>query len=333
MFKRQKPIGEQVVVITGGTSGIGLETARFAGRKGARIVIAARSAEGLRKASAELMQAGIQVETVEADVGNRDDVERIGNAAIERFGRIDTWVNNAGQTIYGRLDEVSEADMRALMEVNFWGTAHGSLVAARHLRERGGTIVNIGSIGSDFAFPLQGMYSASKHAIRGFTDALRMELEHDRAPITVTLVKPSSIDTPLPQRARNYIAKEPDFPPPVYRPREVARAIVTAATSPHRDMYVGGGGRLISALATTAPRLFDVTATPLNMALQKRREQPRGPKGALHEASGEEGHGRGSHPGFVNPVSAYDRARDFPLAAVALVATGAAILFSLRPRR
>ena len=333
MFKRQKPIDQQVVVITGGTSGIGLETARLAGRKGARVVIAARSAEGLRKASAELAQAGIAVATVEADVGKRDDVENIATVAIEWFGRIDTWVNNAGQTIYGRLDEVSEEDLRALMEVNFWGTVHGSLVAARHLRRTGGTIVNIGSIGSDFAFPLQGMYSASKHAIRGFTDALRMELEHDQAPITITLVKPASIDTPLPQRARNYMATEPDLPPPVYRPLEVARAIVSAATSSHRDMYVGGGGRLISALSTTAPRLFDLTATPVIMALQKRRESPRAPRGTLHAVSDEEGHGRGSHPGFVNPISLYDRARDLPLTAIAVAAAGAVLVLSRRPRR
>jgi hypothetical protein len=160
-----------------------------------------------------------------------------------------------------------------------------------------------------------------------------MELEHEGAPITVTLVKPASIDTPLPQRARNYTASEPDLPPPVYRPREVARAIVSAATSPHRDIYVGGGGRLISALATTAPRLFDLTATPVIMALQKRHEQPRDPRGALHSPSGKEGHGRGSHPGFVNPVSMYDRARDFPKTAIALAAAGAALVIARRLRR
>ena len=332
MFKRQKPIGRQVVVITGGTSGVGLETAHLAGRSDARVVIAARSAEGLRKAAAELLHVGIDVATVEADVGSKDNVERIAAVAIERFGHIDTWVNNAGQTIFGRLVEVSERDLRALMEVNFWGTVHGSLVAATHLRQRGGTIVNIGSIGSDFAFPLQGMYSASKHAIRGFTDALRMELEHDKAPISVTLVKPSSIDTPLPQRARNYMEAEPDLPPPVYRPCEVARAIVSAATSPHRDIYVGGGGRLISALATSAPRLFDLAAPPLIMALQKRKEAPRDPNGALHTATAQEGRRRGSHRGFVNPISLYDRMRDLPLSAIALAAS-AAVLATTRARR
>ena len=159
------------------------------------------------------------------------------------------------------------------MDVNFWGTVNGSLVAVEHLKKRGGTLINVGSIGSDFAFPLQGMYSASKHAIRAFTDALRMELKHDGAPVSITLVKPASIDTPLPQRARNYMDQEPDLPPPVYRPREVAEAILAAATSARRDVYVGGGGKAISVMAGLVPRLFDLMAPPVIMAMQKRKER------------------------------------------------------------
>src|SRR5207302_1346500 len=113
----------------------------------------------------------------------------------------DTWVNDAGIGIYGGLLDVSTADSRRLFDTNFWGVVYGSLEAARHLRERkgpyGGTIINLGSEVSDRAVPVIGMYSASKHAVKGFTDSLRMELEKEGAPISVTLVKPAAIDTPF----------------------------------------------------------------------------------------------------------------------------------------
>ncbi len=325
---RQKPLHKQVIVITGATSGIGLATARMAARRGARLVLVARSETGLRATEAQLA-IGDRCTSVVADVGKRTDVEAVARSAIERFGGFDTWVNNAGQTIYGRLEEVSEEDLRALMEVNFWGTVHGSLVAVAHLKIRGGTLINIGSVGSDFAFPLQGMYSASKHAIRGFTDALRMELQHEGAPVNVTLIKPASIDTPLPQRARNYMDCEPDLPPPVYRPGEVADSILTAATAQRRDIYVGGGGKAISVFAAMAPALFDLAAPPIIMAFEKRKEPPRRPEGTLHAAT-MDGSERGTHRGFVNPFSAFTRMRNHPKAfaaaagAVALMVNAAA---------
>ena len=332
MFNRQKRLRSQTLVITGATSGIGLATATLAASRGAQLVLAARHPDSLHKVATKLAGFGRLI-TVEADVGKRSDVEHISRRAIEAFGGYDTWINNAGQTIYGKLEEVSEEDLRALMEVNFWGTVNGSLVAVGHLKRHGGTLINVGSIGSDFAFPLQGMYSASKHAIRGFTDALRMELEHEDAPVSVTLIKPASIDTPLPQRARNYMDREPDLPPPVYRPREVAEAILAAATSSRRDVYVGGGGKAISVLAAVAPRLFDLTAPPVIMAFEKRNELPRRPEGSLRSPvpGGEE---RGSHPGFVNPISLYTRAGRHPAIMLAtLCAVGLAIGSSQMRRR
>ena len=126
-------------------------------------------------------------------------------------------------------DSSSEANAWRLFEINFWGTVYGSLIAAEHLKRRGGALINVGSVASDLALPIQGMYSASKHAVRGFTDALRMELEEAGAPVSVTLIKPTSINTPLPQHARNDTDREPKLPPPVYEPEEVAMAILHAA--------------------------------------------------------------------------------------------------------
>ena len=321
MFHRQKPLRDQVVVITGATSGIGLATARLFAARGARLVLAARGADDLAAVQAELVRAGREVAVVTADVGLRADVEAVASAALDRFGGFDTWVNNAGQTIYGRLEEVSDADHERLMKINFWGTVYGSLVAVRTLKARGGTLINVGSVGGDFAFPLQGMYSASKHAIHGFTDALRMELEQEGAPVTVTLIKPASIDSPLPQRARNYMAYEPKLPPPVYRPREVAVAIAGAATSAKRDVYVGGAGAMLSIAIAVAPRLYEKVATPLVMGFQKRNEAPRRPQGSLDESQADHAE-RGSHPGIVLPFSASVRlGRAAPVIAIGLAAT------------
>src|SRR5690606_20442878 len=135
----------------------------------------------------------------------RAQLESVARAAIQRFGRIDTWVNDAGVSIYGRLDEVSEEDGRRLFDVNFWGVVNGSLVALPRLRENGGALINVGSEVSEAVVSLQGMYSASKHAVKGFTDALRVEVEEiDGAPISITLIQPTAVDTPFPQHARNY---------------------------------------------------------------------------------------------------------------------------------
>ena len=123
---------------------------------------------------------------------------RLGEAALLEFGTVDTWVNNAGLSIYGKLTDVPLADKRKLFDINFWGVVHGCRTAIRLMKHRGGVLINIGSEVSDVAIPLQGIYSASKHAVKGYTDALRMELEHDRIPIAVTLVKPSAINTPYP---------------------------------------------------------------------------------------------------------------------------------------
>src|SRR5918993_909993 len=191
-----KPLDEQVIVITGASSGIGLVTAKAAAERGARVVLAARNERALRRAVEEIEADGGDAVYVVADVAEADDVEKIAKVAVREYGRVDTWVNNASTSIYGRVWEVPLEDKRRLFDVNFWGVVHGCRVALPHLKQRGGTIVNVGSVVSDRAVPLLGIYSASKHAVKGYTDALRMELEEDGAPIYVSLVKPASINTP-----------------------------------------------------------------------------------------------------------------------------------------
>ena len=314
----RKPLDQQVIVITGASSGIGLATARMAAQAGAKVVLAARNGDVLAEVRREIEAAGGEALHVVADVGERAEVQAIADRTIERFGRIDTWVNDAGLSIFGRLEEVSDADHQRLFLTNFWGVVYGSLVALPHLKGSRGILINLGSVASDIAFPLQGMYCASKHAIKGFTDALRIELESAGDPVAVTLIKPASIDTPFPQNARNYTDHEPKLPPPIYRTEEVANAIVHAAVHPQRDIYIGGGGRLMSSAKRMAPRAFDRVARTMT-AQQQRAEAPRDRGGALY-AAGLGGRVAGDHPGYVMRRSFYTRSALHPLATAAVVA-------------
>jgi short-subunit dehydrogenase len=279
-----RKINEQVMVITGATSGIGLTTARMAADQGARLVLAARSADALDQLASELRKQGTQVCTVAADVGNLADVGRIGQVAMERFGRIDTWVNNAGVSIFGRIEDVPIEDQQRVMQTNFWGVVYGSLEAVKRMKTRGGgALINVGSEVSDRAVPLQGVYSASKHAVKAYTDALRMELEKEGAPIAVTLIRPSAIDTMFVVHAKNYMEKEPALPPPVYAPELVAEAILNAAQHQKRDVYVGGHAMFASIGEFAMPRTLDrfMRATVFK---QQQSDQPSAPgrRDALH---------------------------------------------------
>jgi short-subunit dehydrogenase len=218
---------------------------------------------------------------VVADVADRAAVQRVADTAIQHFGRIDTWVNNAGVSIYGWLDQPSDEDNHRLFETNFWGVVHGSLVALPLLRQRGGALINVGSEVSEAVVPLQGMYSASKHAVKGFTDALRIELEAQGEIVSVTLIQPTAVDTPFPQRARNYLDQEPKLPDPQIPPQQVAEAILDAATTSRRDVKVGMMARVNTTLAKLLPRLGDRMATK-QVERQHYDEPPRHPQGTLH---------------------------------------------------
>jgi short-subunit dehydrogenase len=255
---RLKPVRRQVVVITGASSGIGLATARALSVRGAKLVLVARNEEAIEKLAGECRRRGRVAIAVAADVGRFEDLERVSKHADETFGGFDTWINNAGVAIYGTCDDIPLEDHRRLFETNYWGVVYGSLIAARHLRDKGGKIINIGSVLGDRALILQGPYSASKHAVKGFTDALRMELQAERAPVSVTLIKPSAADTPYVEHARNYSGSTgTKNPPPSYDPAVVARAIVYACEHDRRDVVVGFGGWAVAALGTIAPSMTD----------------------------------------------------------------------------
>ena len=329
-----KPLSEQTIVITGASSGIGLATAKMAVAHGARVVLASRNGEVLAAVVKELNAVGGKAIYVVADVGNRAQVQAIADAAIEHFGGFDTWVNNAGLGIVGRIEDGKEEDFRRLFDTNFWGVVNGSLVALPTLKQRGGALINLGSVASDVAFPIQGMYSTTKHAIKGFTDALRIELSYEKAPVSVTLIKPAAINTDFAHHAHNDADREPMLPPPLYAPKEVAFGILHAAAHPKRDIYIGGAGRLFSFVNRVAPALMDQLSKTL-IPQSFRDESPRRPEGALHE-TGRDGQVDSDHPGMVRQTSFYTRLSVLPgfgVAVAALVGLGLAALFKYEPEK
>lgn len=253
-----RPINEQVIVITGASSGIGRETALECGKAGATVVISARNAEALDQVAFTITQLGGRVLTVPTDVTDWEQVRQLANTTINHFGRIDTWVNNAGISVYATAEETSVEETARIMQTNFMGVVHGVSVVLPHMKQQGhGTIINVGSVESQRAFPLQAAYAASKHAVKAYTEALRLEQIEEKTNIQITLILPSGINTPLFNHARSKVGVKPMPIPPVYSPELVARAIMTAAQAPHRDIYVGGAGFLFWLLERINPALLD----------------------------------------------------------------------------
>jgi len=284
MSVKLKPLDQQVMVITGASSGIGLATAESAAKQGVKVVLAARSEQTMTEVVQRINASGGEAIFVPCDVADRRQVDAVATAAAARFGRIDTWVNNAGVAIYGRLDEVKEEDSRTLFDTNFWGVVNGSLAALPHLKG-GGALINIGSEVSEAAVPLLGMYAASKHAVKGFTDALRIEIEDvDKAPMSITLIQPTAVDTPFPQHARNYQENEAKLPTPMIEPQQVADAILECAVTPTRAKKVGAMSVVNTTMAKFLPGLGDKMAAK-QADRQHYDEPPRNPEGALNQPS------------------------------------------------
>lgn len=328
MKLKLKPIRDQVIVITGASSGIGLVTAQEAARRGAKVVLAARNDRDLRRAVEEIRDDGGRAEYEVADVADADDVREIAATALDAFGRIDTWVNNAAVALYGRLDEVPVEDMRRQFEVNFWGAVFGSLTAVPHLRRHGGALINVTSALSSRDLPMQGIYCASKHALKAFTDSLRIELEEEKVPISVTLVRSASVDTPLYDKARTYLDVEPLPRPPVYAPETVARVILTVAEHPHRDVRVGATGKLVvltEAESALSGRHVERTTFNSQLADVPLADRPDN----LHEHLDDDGGERGSYwRGRVRERSSYTDASLNPGRAAMIAAAAGLALFA-----
>ena len=319
MGLKLRPINQQVIVITGASSGIGLATAMLAAERGARVVLSSRNEDALADTVRQINRNGGEAIYFCADVGKRSDVESLARAAFEHFGHFDTWVNNAGVGIWGRLEQVSDEDNRRLFDTNFWGVVYGSLIAADHLKQRGGAIVNLGSVESDMVMPLQGVYAASKHAVKAFTDVLRLELEEERAPVSLTVIKPGAIATPMPQHMKNYMDREGQWAPPIYNPYDVAEAILHAASHSVRDLHVGSSSKAFSLISKHLPRALDKFEEKTMFRAQQKDTPAQRNGDNLHKA-GRDGLVFGDHSGHTVRHSMYTKAAMHPLVTGAVIA-------------
>jgi short-subunit dehydrogenase len=230
----------ETVVITGASAGVGRAAAREFAAAGARIGLIARRTEGLDAAVEEVRSLGGSAVAIPADVADADAVEAAAALVEERFGPIDVWVNAAMATVFAPVADTTPEEFRRATEVTYLGTVHGTLAALKRMRERDhGTIVQVGSALSYRAIPLQAPYCAAKFAVRGFTDALRCELIHDRSNVHLTMVQMPALNTPQFSWARNKTGYKPKPVPPIYQPEVAARAIVFAAQARRREVWVG----------------------------------------------------------------------------------------------
>jgi NAD(P)-dependent dehydrogenase (short-subunit alcohol dehydrogenase family) len=325
-----KPLSEQRVVITGASSGIGRITARRFAEAGARVVLAARDTTALEELAATLgSERAIAVPT---DVADEAGVKALAQRAVAAFGGIDTWVNNAGISVYARFEEIPADEFRRVVEVDFFGQVYGCRTAVPILAQEGrGAVICVGSVASARGIPLQSPYCASKHAIKGLVESLRVEQQQAGTGVEVTLIEPYSIDTPFFAHSGAHMRAAPRPMPPVYTPDLVAEAILHAATRRTRTLPVGGASAMTIASNAVSPGLMDRFLALTGARSQQMPEQPRDGAGQLFAADGN-GAERG---GFAaRGFSVYTWARLHPRTALISGATALGIAGgALRARR
>lgn len=254
-----RKLSDSVVIITGASSGIGRATALRFADDGAKVVVAARRQDALEDLAREIEQRGGKASPYGLDVTKEDEVHALARYARDTYGRIDVWVNNAAVTLFGRFEEIPPEAFRRVLDTNFFGYVHGARAVLPYFREQGrGTLINVSSIVGEVGQPYTSPYVASKWAIRGFSESLRMELSLDEAPeINVCTVLPATIDTPLFQQAANYSGRAPKAMRPVYDAERVAATIVRMAKSAKREAYVGAVGPMLHWQHQLAPSMVE----------------------------------------------------------------------------
>jgi NAD(P)-dependent dehydrogenase (short-subunit alcohol dehydrogenase family) len=257
MAIKLKPIRDQVVVLLGASSGIGREAAvRFA-RGGARVVVSARDEVALQGVLADIRAAGGRGIAIATEASDPDQVQALADRVVGQCGRIDTWVQLAGVGLWAPFEETTPDEWKRVIDVNLNGTAYAAMAALPHLRKQGGSLILVSSTEGFVGMPYQSAYAASKHAIHGLVKVLRLELGKAGAPVNLTEILPSGINTPLFDKARTKIGTLPMPPPPLYEPSIAADAILFAAENVVPEIVVGGTGLAFSALRRVSHGLAD----------------------------------------------------------------------------
>jgi NADP-dependent 3-hydroxy acid dehydrogenase YdfG len=235
-----RPLQIQVVAVTGASSGIGRAIARAFGAQGAKVGLIARGVDGLNAAAEEIRAAGGEALVLPTDVSRAPEVQKAAAAIVEKWGRIDTWVNDAMVSVFSPVVEMNPEEYRRVTEVNYLGYVYGTLAALRYMVPADeGVVIQIGSALVYRSIPLQSAYCASKAAIRGFTDSLRCELFHDRSRVKVCMLQLPAVNTPQFDVVRTRLPRHPQPVPPIFQPEVIARAALHLAEHPRRELWVG----------------------------------------------------------------------------------------------
>lgn len=272
-----KPIGEQVVVVAGASSGIGRATALKLAGKGAKVVVSARSEPGLDSLATEIRAAGGEATAIPADVADFGQMRALADRADETYGRIDTWVHAAAVLLYALFEDTTPEEFERVVRINLLGQVYGAMAALPHLHREGrGSLIHISSVEARRAFPYHSAYAAAKHGVDGFVEAMRVELRKEGLPINVVQIMPATINTPLFNKARTKIGVKPVGAPPLYQPGTVADLVLYAAEHPARDLISGGVGANLLQMQRMSPRLMDALLLRAGFRAQRTNE-PKGP--------------------------------------------------------
>jgi short-subunit dehydrogenase len=247
----------KVVVVTGAGAGVGRATAEEFAQRGCDVALLSRDEDRLHRAADSIRSLGVRAVAVPVDMADAAAVDAAATQVQQELGPIDIWVNNAMVTIFGPVSSISPDEFRRGTEVTYLGQVYGTMAALSRMRDRGGTIVNVGSALSYRAVPLQSVYCGAKYAVRGFTDALRSELMHDNVPVHLTMVHLPALNTPQFDWAMNKMDKRPQPIPPIFQPEVAARGIVFAAFNKRREVWVGLPTVKVILANRIAPGLLD----------------------------------------------------------------------------
>ncbi|MDQ3711186.1 MAG: SDR family oxidoreductase [Acidobacteriota bacterium] len=268
-----KPINEQVVVIFGASSGIGRQAALDFAERGAKVVVAARSEDGLKSLVEEIETKGGEAYYLIADAADFSQVKTVADSTFEKYGRLDTWVHSAGAFLFAKVEQTDADEYKRLIEVNLLGQIYGAKAALPYLKKSGGALIHISSVEAWRTVPFQSAYGASKHGINGFVQALRSELAHDKVPVSVSQILPAAINTPIYDKGRNKTPFKPRPVPPIYHPQIVSDAILYAAENPVTDLVAGGAGVGVVLAERFSPRLAEWMTGLIGFVGQKSDEK------------------------------------------------------------